>query len=217
MLPFPAGSLAQKLDQLPAADSSERRVIILELVKEGSTGIGLTIVGGENTGRLDLGIFVRSITPGGPAERDGRVHPGDRIIAINGQSLEGMPHHAAVELIRQSPGKVQLMISQTVIPLAGSPFDGDSIPSLDEAAAEQGMLITGSARQLSKDGTSNHYTMASIVRPASPANSSDLELEDVVPSESLRPHHRRQQTPSSRKNTPRTKGDDGTRPKTGKL
>ena len=57
-------------------------------------------------GKLDLGVFVKDVIAGGPAERSGQVHAGDRIIAINGQSLEGMAHHQAVELIRQSPNKV---------------------------------------------------------------------------------------------------------------
>ena len=74
---------------------------MVELPKEEGVGIGLTIVGGENTSSLDLGIFVKALTPDGPADRDGRIHPGDRVIAINGQSLEGMPHHVAVDLIRK--------------------------------------------------------------------------------------------------------------------
>ena len=86
---------------LSFSDSPDRQVLVVELPKEEDTGIGLTIVGGENTSSLDLGIFVKSLTPDGPADRDGRIHPGDRVIAINGQSLEGMPHHVAVDLIRK--------------------------------------------------------------------------------------------------------------------
>ncbi len=77
-------------------------MIVVELEKEASVGTGITIVGGDNTSALDFGIFVKSITPGGPADRDGRIHIGDRIIAINGQSLEGLMHHEAVDMIRKS-------------------------------------------------------------------------------------------------------------------
>ena len=82
-------------------DSSDRQALVVELTKEDDCGIGLIIVGGESTGSLDLGIFVQSVLPGGPAERDGRIHTGDRVIAINGQSLEGVHHHAAIDLIRK--------------------------------------------------------------------------------------------------------------------
>lgn len=37
---------------------------------------GFVIVGEDNTGKLDLGIFIASIVPDGPAERDGRIKPG---------------------------------------------------------------------------------------------------------------------------------------------
>lgn len=37
---------------------------------------GFIIVGEDNTGKLDLGIFIASIVPDGPADKDGRIRPG---------------------------------------------------------------------------------------------------------------------------------------------
>lgn len=37
---------------------------------------GFVIVGEDNTGKLDLGIFIASIVSNGPADRDGRIKPG---------------------------------------------------------------------------------------------------------------------------------------------
>lgn len=37
---------------------------------------GFVIIGGENVGKLDLGIFIASIIPGGPADRAGNMKPG---------------------------------------------------------------------------------------------------------------------------------------------
>jgi len=37
---------------------------------------GFVIVGEDNTGKLDLGIFIASIVPDGPADKDGRIRPG---------------------------------------------------------------------------------------------------------------------------------------------
>lgn len=37
---------------------------------------GFVIVGEDNTGKLDLGIFIASVVPDGPADKDGRVKPG---------------------------------------------------------------------------------------------------------------------------------------------
>ncbi|CAH1795007.1 unnamed protein product [Owenia fusiformis] len=113
-------SLYRRMDNIPSPEVPERRVIVVELTKVVPYGIGLTIVGGESTNSLDLGIFVKSIIPEGPAHRDGRLQVGDRIIAINGQSLEGMAHNETVGLIKQSPGVVQLLVSQ-LVPLRGTP------------------------------------------------------------------------------------------------
>ena len=99
--------------QLSPRGITDRQVIVVTLRKCPTEGIGITIVGVENTGQLDLGIFIKSVTAGGAAARDGRIHPGDRIIAINGQSLEGVPHHVAVDLIRRvSTPDVHLVLSQ---------------------------------------------------------------------------------------------------------
>ena len=37
---------------------------------------GVVIVGEDTVGHYDLGIFVASIVPGGPADKDGRIRPG---------------------------------------------------------------------------------------------------------------------------------------------
>jgi len=41
-----------------------------------NTSSGFVIVGEDNTGKLDLGIFIASIVPDGPADKDGRIRPG---------------------------------------------------------------------------------------------------------------------------------------------
>uniref|UniRef100_A0A670KCG9 Tyrosine-protein phosphatase non-receptor type 13 n=1 Tax=Podarcis muralis TaxID=64176 RepID=A0A670KCG9_PODMU len=73
---------------------------------------GFQITGGEKTGKLDLGIFIHSITPGGPADLQGSLKPGDRLISVNSVSLEGVHHHTALEIIEHAPEEVTLVISQ---------------------------------------------------------------------------------------------------------
>ncbi|XP_072352385.1 tyrosine-protein phosphatase non-receptor type 13 isoform X14 [Scyliorhinus torazame] len=102
-------TLHQKFSALP---SPERELRFIKLKKDVKHGLGFQIVGGEKTGKLDLGIFVTTIMPGGPAELDRSLNPGDRIISVNGISLEGVTHDRAVDILQTGPEDVMLMVSQ---------------------------------------------------------------------------------------------------------
>ncbi|XP_004870579.1 tyrosine-protein phosphatase non-receptor type 13 isoform X6 [Heterocephalus glaber] len=92
--------------------SPEREITLVNLKKDSKYGLGFEIIGGEKMGRLDLGVFISSITPGGPADLDGCLKPGDRLISVNSVSLEGVSHHAATEILQNAPEDVTLVISQ---------------------------------------------------------------------------------------------------------
>ncbi|XP_055967115.1 tyrosine-protein phosphatase non-receptor type 13 [Sorex fumeus] len=92
--------------------SPEREITLVKLKKDAKCGLGFQIIGGEKMGRLDLGVFISSVTPGGPADLDGRLKPGDRLISVDSVSLEGVTHHAAVEILQNAPEDVTLVISQ---------------------------------------------------------------------------------------------------------
>ncbi|XP_017400634.1 tyrosine-protein phosphatase non-receptor type 13 isoform X6 [Cebus imitator] len=92
--------------------SPEREITLVNLKKDAKYGLGFQIIGGEKMGRLDLGIFISSVTPGGPADLDGCLKPGDRLISVNSVSLEGVSHHAAIEILQNAPEDVTLVISQ---------------------------------------------------------------------------------------------------------
>ncbi|XP_006767255.1 PREDICTED: tyrosine-protein phosphatase non-receptor type 13 isoform X10 [Myotis davidii] len=107
---------AQDIDVLhkrwSIVSSPEREITLVNLKKDAKHGLGFQIIGGEKMGRLDLGVFISSITPGGPADLDGCLKPGDRLISVNSVSLEGVSHHAAVEILQNAPEDVTLVISQ---------------------------------------------------------------------------------------------------------
>ncbi|XP_036384166.1 tyrosine-protein phosphatase non-receptor type 13 isoform X2 [Megalops cyprinoides] len=102
-------SLKKKLNALP---SPERAITTVNLKKDVKYGLGFQIVGGENSGRMDLGTFVSSITPGGPADLNGCLKPGDRLISVNDVNLEGLPHDSAVKILQNTPDDVTLVVSQ---------------------------------------------------------------------------------------------------------
>ncbi|XP_062462850.1 FERM and PDZ domain-containing protein 2 isoform X3 [Pezoporus occidentalis] len=90
----------------------EREIICVNLKRDPKNGFGFVIIGGENVGKLDLGIFIASIIPGGPADRAGNIKPGGRLISVNNTSLEGVSFNTAVKIIQNSPDEVELIISQ---------------------------------------------------------------------------------------------------------
>ncbi|XP_060043758.1 tyrosine-protein phosphatase non-receptor type 13 isoform X12 [Erinaceus europaeus] len=101
--------------------SPEREITLVNLRKDAKYGFGFQIIGGEKMGRLDLGVFISSVTPGGPAGLDGSIKPGDRLISVNSVSLEGVSHHAAVEILQNAPEDVTLVISQPKEKLSKAP------------------------------------------------------------------------------------------------
>uniref|UniRef100_A0A6Q2XAT9 Protein tyrosine phosphatase non-receptor type 13 n=1 Tax=Esox lucius TaxID=8010 RepID=A0A6Q2XAT9_ESOLU len=109
LLVFYPDSLKKKLNALP---SPEREITTVNLKKDVKYGLGFQIVGGENSGRVDLGTFISSITPGGPADVNGILKPGDRLISVNEVNLEGLSHQAAIEVLLSTPDDITLVVSQ---------------------------------------------------------------------------------------------------------
>jgi len=79
----------------------------IEIIK-GSSGLGLSIAGGAET---VLGcVVIHEVYPGSAAHQDGRLAPGDRIIAVNGVDISTYTHNQASEVLRKSGTRVRLRI-----------------------------------------------------------------------------------------------------------
>ncbi|KAM9337028.1 FERM and PDZ domain-containing protein 2 [Symphorus nematophorus] len=114
----PSGSPAARETPTKLGSSSEREVLCVTLKKDPKLGLGIVIVGEDTVGHYDLGIFIASIVPNGPADKDGRIRPGGRLISLNHISLEGVTFSEAAEVMQSSPEVVQLIISQPKVSLS---------------------------------------------------------------------------------------------------
>ncbi|XP_071952014.1 tyrosine-protein phosphatase non-receptor type 13-like isoform X2 [Antedon mediterranea] len=150
-----SNSLRQRLEELPMPDTPEREIITVKLQKDPELGIGVTIVGGENSRNLDLGVFIKSITPGSPAERNDQIRPGDRIISINNRSLEGVSHKGAVDMIQSARNVVKMILSQ---PKSLDPDFMHAIESSNDHSKESPYATIANHNTLAIDNTNQANT-----------------------------------------------------------
>ncbi|KAM5256425.1 inaD-like protein [Ctenodactylus gundi] len=98
----PTGDLHAEDAQAPAP-----RIVTLE---KGSEGLGFSVVGGYGSPHGDLPIYVKTVFTKGAAAADGQLKRGDRILAVNGQSLDGVTHEQAVAVLKRQRGTVTLTV-----------------------------------------------------------------------------------------------------------
>ena len=55
---------------------AERKVVLIHLKKKHGEGLGLVIVGGEDSKRITHGVFIKHIKPNSLCDRDGRLSEG---------------------------------------------------------------------------------------------------------------------------------------------
>ncbi|KAL6118643.1 mpdz [Pungitius sinensis] len=79
-------------------------------LERGPDGLGFSIVGGHGSPHGDLPIYVKTVFGKGAAAEDGRLKRGDQIMAVNGQTLEGVTHEEAVGILKRTKGTVTLTV-----------------------------------------------------------------------------------------------------------
>ena len=79
-------------------------------MKSDQGSLGFSLIQGEKGPTSAL--FVRSIIKGGPADVEGRLQVGDRLLQVNSLSVIGMPHNKAVAMIKKAQQNVQIVVSR---------------------------------------------------------------------------------------------------------
>ncbi|CAK1602125.1 unnamed protein product [Parnassius mnemosyne] len=81
----------------------------------GKKPLGFTIVGGRDSPRGPLGIFIKSILPQGQAVEDGRLKAGDEVLAVNGQACHELAHIEALALFKAvRSGPIELRVCRRI-------------------------------------------------------------------------------------------------------
>ncbi|XP_073802445.1 membrane-associated guanylate kinase, WW and PDZ domain-containing protein 2a isoform X2 [Danio rerio] len=109
------------------ADPSEFQEVEVHLRRQKS-GFGFRILGGEEPGqpvspKAQEKILIGAIIEKSPADKDGRLRPGDELISVDGIVVAGKPHRYVIDLMHGAArtGQVKLTVRRRVQP-TGEPF-----------------------------------------------------------------------------------------------
>jgi len=103
-----SNSLIERFDQMETEESEpERQIVSVVLIKDDQGRLGLKITGTPS------GIYIEEFD-NDKVRFDGqnRLKQGDRLVAINGRSLENVSYSNALELVKKSDKFVQFLVSQ---------------------------------------------------------------------------------------------------------
>uniref|UniRef100_A0A4Y0BKM4 PDZ domain-containing protein n=1 Tax=Anopheles funestus TaxID=62324 RepID=A0A4Y0BKM4_ANOFN len=124
-VPSTAGSIAEDTLDTYTALKEERLEIHIERT---SAGLGLSIAGGRGSTPFkgdDEGIFISRVTERGPADLAG-LKVGDKVLKVNGISVEDADHYDAVEVLKACGSVLVLFIAREVTRLIGHPVFDDT-------------------------------------------------------------------------------------------
>ncbi|XP_038009666.1 membrane-associated guanylate kinase, WW and PDZ domain-containing protein 2 isoform X10 [Motacilla alba alba] len=166
------------------------------------SGFGFRILGGDEPGQP---ILIGAVIAMGSADRDGRLHPGDELVYVDGIPVAGKTHRYVIDLMHNAArnGQVNLTVRRKVLPTEsssqkGAPAPGAtpprSSPSARKMANNQGEPCPENGRSPGSVSThhssprsdyttyanSNHAVSSSTATPPEGFASHSLQTSDVV-------------------------------------
>uniref|UniRef100_A0A8C2TKF0 InaD-like protein n=1 Tax=Coturnix japonica TaxID=93934 RepID=A0A8C2TKF0_COTJA len=150
----------------------------VELINDGS-GLGFGIVGGKLSG-----VVVRTIVPGGLADRDGRLQTGDHILQIGGTNVQGMTSEQVAQVLRNCGNSVRMIVARdpkceiTESPPAPVTWPVSALPSFQNGNNNTILFETHDVELIKKNGQSLGIT---IVGYAGASESSGIFVKNIIP------------------------------------
>lgn len=152
----------------------------VELINDGS-GLGFGIVGGKTSG-----VVVRTIVPGGLADRDGRLRTGDHILQIGGTNVQGMTSEQVAQVLRNCGNSVRMIVARdpkceiTDSPPAPVSWPVSTLPPFQNGNDNANLFETYDVELIKKNGQSLGITIVGY------AGTCDLEpsgifVKNIIP------------------------------------
>ncbi|XP_061578057.1 membrane-associated guanylate kinase, WW and PDZ domain-containing protein 2-like isoform X9 [Cololabis saira] len=155
----------------------EYEEVEVHLLRE-KTGFGFRILGGDEAVQAVSPdardkIVIGAIIENTPAERDGRLRPGDELISVDKNVVAGKPHKYVIDLMHAAArnGQVSLTVRRRVLmPGEPCPVNGRS----------PGSVSTQHSSPRSDAASGSGPAAAAVPVVTSPAEGSALQTSDVV-------------------------------------
>uniref|UniRef100_A0A182YCG5 PDZ domain-containing protein n=1 Tax=Anopheles stephensi TaxID=30069 RepID=A0A182YCG5_ANOST len=79
----------------------------------GAKALGFSIVGGKDSPKGSMGIYVKTIYPNGQAAEKGTLQAGDEVLSVNGKAFQGLSHQEAINVFKAiKTGEVVILIGR---------------------------------------------------------------------------------------------------------
>ncbi|KAM8787817.1 inaD-like protein isoform 3-T5 [Rhynchonycteris naso] len=155
----------------------------VELINDGS-GLGFGIVGGKSSG-----VVVRTIVPGGLADRDGRLQTGDHILKIGSTNVQGMTSEQVAQVLRNCGNSVRMLVARdpigelSVTPPTPKalPVAVPALPNKSPSSDNSTLYETYNVELIKKDGQSLGIRIVGYVGNAHTGEASGIYVKSVIP------------------------------------
>ncbi|XP_040534516.1 inaD-like protein isoform X2 [Gallus gallus] len=153
----------------------------VELINDGS-GLGFGIVGGKLSG-----VVVRTIVPGGLADRDGRLQTGDHILQIGGTNVQGMTSEQVAQVLRNCGNSVRMIVARNPkceiaeSPPAPESWPVSALPSFQNGNYNTVLFETHDVELIKKNGQSLGITIVGYAGACDVAESSGIFVKNIIP------------------------------------
>ena len=123
-------------------------------------------------------LRIKKMFPGQPAASSGKLQIGDIVLEVNGNSMQGVTHQEAINLIRTGPTEVKLLVKRepSSIPQSLLQRSGSNASDVDPA-----QILADIQNKLKADSPSLSKRSSESSTRGQLSNASSLEVRDEVP------------------------------------
>ncbi|OPJ77798.1 membrane-associated guanylate kinase, WW and PDZ domain-containing protein 2 isoform C [Patagioenas fasciata monilis] len=137
------------------------------------SGFGFRILGGDEPGQP---ILIGAVIAMGSADRDGRLHPGDELVYVDGIPVAGKTHRYVIDLMHNAArnGQVNLTVRRKVLPT------GEPCPENGRSPGSVSTHHSSPRSDYTTYANSNHAVSSSNATPPEGFTAHSLQTSDVV-------------------------------------